>query len=47
MADSNMYSYQMWSDSTKYLRHSGSLMYVESGTGTGFNGDATFAEVAP
>ncbi|MGO4731151.1 AbfB domain-containing protein [Paenibacillus sp. 2KB_22] len=47
LADSNMYSYQMWTDSTRYLRHTDFLMHAQSGSGTTFNGDATFAEVTP
>lgn len=47
LADSTNYSYQMWTDSTRYLRHSGFQMYAASGTGTTFNSDATFVEVAP
>ena len=46
-ADAQKSSYQMWTDSTKYLRHSNYLLYAQAGSGTTFNADATFTEVAP
>lgn len=47
LADPQKSSYQMWTDSTKYLRHSNYLLYAQSGSGSLFNGDATFTEIAP
>ncbi|MGM0885118.1 MAG: RICIN domain-containing protein [Bacillota bacterium] len=47
LADPQKSSYQMWTDSTKYLRHFNYLLYAQSGSGSLFNGDATFTEVAP
>lgn len=47
LADSKKFSYQMWTDSTKYLRHSNYLLYAQAGSGSTFNGDATFTELAP
>ncbi|MGG1517334.1 AbfB domain-containing protein [Paenibacillus oryzisoli] len=47
LADAQKSSYQMWTDSTKYLRHANYLLYAQSGSGATFNGDATFTEVAP
>jgi hypothetical protein len=47
LADSSKSSFRMWTDSTRYLRHSNYWLYAQSGSGSGFNGDATFTEVAP
>lgn len=47
LADPQKSSYQMWTDSTKYLRHYNYLMYAQSGSGSAFNADATFTEAAP
>lgn len=47
LASSSKSSYQMWTDSSRYLRHYDYLMYAQSGSGSTFNADATFAEVAP
>lgn len=47
LASSSKSSYQMWSDSSRYLRHSNYLIYAQSGSGSTFNADATFAEIAP
>jgi hypothetical protein len=47
LADARQSSYQMWTDATKYLRHYNYLLYAQTGSGTTFNADATFAEVAP
>lgn len=47
LADSKKFSYQMWTDSTKYVRHSNYLLYAQAGSGSTFNGDATFTELAP
>ncbi len=47
LADAQKSSYQMWTDSTKYLRHSNYLLYAQGGSGSTFNADATFTEVAP
>lgn len=47
LADAQKSSYQMWTDSTKYLRHFNFLMYAQAGSGSTFNADATFTEVAP
>jgi hypothetical protein len=47
LADSSKSSFHMWTDSTRYLRHSGYWLYAQSGSGSAFNSDATFAEIAP
>jgi hypothetical protein len=47
LADSSKSSFRMWTDSTRYLRHSGYWLYAQSGSGSAFNGDATFAEIQP
>jgi hypothetical protein len=47
LADAQKSSYQMWTDATKYVRHSNYLLYAQSGSGATFNADATFTEVAP
>ncbi|MGM0883786.1 MAG: AbfB domain-containing protein [Bacillota bacterium] len=47
LADATKYSYQMWTDSSRYLRHANDLMFAQSGSGAVFNGDATFGEAAP
>ncbi|MCR2807594.1 RICIN domain-containing protein [Paenibacillus soyae] len=47
LADPRKYSYQMWSDAARYLRHSNYLLYAQAGSGATFNGDATFQEVSP
>ncbi|WP_199619402.1 RICIN domain-containing protein [Paenibacillus alkalitolerans] len=47
LADPQKSSYQMWTDSTRYLRHFNNLLYAQSGSGSTFNADATFTEVAP
>lgn len=47
LADAQKSSYQIWTDSTKYLRHSNYLMYAQAGSGSTFDADATFTEVAP
>ncbi|WP_444980912.1 rhamnogalacturonan lyase family protein [Paenibacillus montaniterrae] len=47
LANSSKSSYQMWTDSSRYLRHYDYLMYAQSGSGSTFNADATFAEVTP
>jgi hypothetical protein len=47
LADSSKSSFRMWTDSTRYLRHSNYWLYAQSGSGSGFNGDATFTEVSP
>ncbi|MBW4080007.1 RICIN domain-containing protein [Paenibacillus sp. S150] len=47
LADPKLSSYQMWADSTKYLRHSNYLMYAQAASGLSFNADATFTEVTP
>jgi hypothetical protein len=45
LANPQKYSYQMWNDTTKYLRHYNYLLYAQSGSGALFEADATFAEV--
>ena len=47
LADSSKSSFRMWTDSTRYLRHSGYWLYAQSGSGSAFDGDATFAEIQP
>jgi hypothetical protein len=47
LANPQKYSYQMWTDATRYLRHANYLLVAQAGSGATFNGDATFAEVAP
>lgn len=47
LANSSKSSYQMWTDTSRYLRHYDYLMYAQSGSGSTFNADATFAEVTP
>jgi regulation of enolase protein 1 (concanavalin A-like superfamily) len=47
LADSSKSSFRMWTDSTRYLRHSNYWLYAQSGSGSAFNADATFTEVAP
>ncbi|MDQ6417912.1 AbfB domain-containing protein [Paenibacillus sp. LHD-117] len=47
LADPQKSSYQMWSDASRYLRHSNYLLYAQAGSGATFNADATFKEVAP
>ncbi|MGL1956885.1 MAG: AbfB domain-containing protein [Colwellia sp.] len=47
LADEQKSSYQIWDDSTIYLRHSGYVLYAQSGSGDIFNGDATFTEISP
>jgi rhamnogalacturonan endolyase len=47
LSNSSKWSYQMWTDSSRYLRHYNYLMYAQSGSGAVFNADATYAEVAP
>jgi len=47
LADSSKSSFRMWTDSTRYLRHYSYQMVAQSGSGSAFNGDATFAEVTP
>jgi hypothetical protein len=47
LADSSKSSFRMWTDSTRYLRHYSYWMVAQSGSGSAFNGDATFAELAP
>jgi len=47
LANPAQWSYQMWTDSSRYLRHYGYLLYAQSGSGAQFNADATFAEVVP
>ncbi|WP_194842163.1 AbfB domain-containing protein [Gracilibacillus salitolerans] len=47
LADAQKSSYQMWTDSSRYLRHNNYQLYVESGSGSSFNEDATFTEVSP
>ena len=47
LADASKSSFRMWTDSTRYLRHYAYLMVAQSGSGSAFNGDATFAEVSP
>lgn len=47
LADPQKSSFQMWTDATRYLRHSNFLLYAQSGSGSIFNADATFTEVAP
>jgi hypothetical protein len=47
LADSSKSSFRMWTDSTRYLRHYSYLMVAQSGSGSAFNADATFAEIQP
>ncbi len=47
LADSSKSSFRMWTDSTRYLRHYAYWLYAQSGSGSAFNGDATFAEINP
>jgi hypothetical protein len=47
LADSNKNSYQMWTDSSRYLRHYNYLMRADSGSGDLFKADATYREVSP
>ena len=47
LADSSKSSFRMWTDSTRYLRHFSYLLVAESGSGSSFNADATFTELAP
>jgi regulation of enolase protein 1 (concanavalin A-like superfamily) len=47
LADSSKSSFRMWTDSTRYLRHSNYWLYAQSGSGSTFNADATFSEVTP
>jgi len=47
LANPAQWSYQMWTDSSRYLRHYNYLLYAQSGSGSVFNADATFAEVVP
>jgi len=47
LADSSKSSFRMWTDSTRYLRHFAYLLVAESGSGSSFNADATFTELAP
>ncbi|WP_082614650.1 AbfB domain-containing protein [Paenibacillus sp. Soil787] len=47
LADAQKSSFQMWTDSTRYLRHSNYLLYAQIGSGSTFNADATFTEVTP
>ena len=47
LADSSKSSFRMWTDSTRYLRHFAYLLVAESGSGSSFNADATFSELAP
>lgn len=47
LADSTKSSFRMWTDSTRYLRHYAYLMVAQSGSGSAFNADATFAEIQP
>ncbi len=47
LADSSKSSFRMWTDSTRYLRHYAYLMVAQSGSGSAFNADATFAEIQP
>ncbi len=47
LADASKSSFRMWTDSTRYLRHYAYLMVAQSGSGSAFNADATFSEVAP
>lgn len=42
LADATKSSFQMWADSTRYLRHSNFVIYAQSGSGSMFEGDATF-----
>jgi hypothetical protein len=47
LADIRKSSFQMWTDSSRYLRHASYLIVAQSGSGPTFNADATFSEVAP
>jgi hypothetical protein len=47
LADSSKSSFRMWTDSTRYLRHSNYWLYAQSGSGSAFNADATFTETTP
>lgn len=47
LASSSKSSYQMWTDASRYLRHYNYMMYAQSGSGSVFFADATFAEIAP
>ncbi|MBW4083897.1 AbfB domain-containing protein [Paenibacillus sp. S150] len=47
LADPQLSSYQMWADATRYLRHSNYLLYAQAVSGSSFNADATFTEIAP
>ncbi len=47
LADAGKSSFQMWTDTARYLRHSNYLMRADSGSGSQFNADATFMETAP
>ncbi len=47
LADSSKSSFRMWTDSTRYLRHYSYWMVAQSGSGSAFNADATFAEIQP
>ncbi|MNC64944.1 Alpha-L-arabinofuranosidase B (ABFB) [compost metagenome] len=44
LADPKRSSYQLWTDASKYLRHSNYFIYGQSGTGAVFEADATFVE---
>lgn len=46
LADPQASSYQTWTDSSKYLRHSNYLLYAQANSGTAFNADATFIEAS-
>jgi len=47
LADPQKSSYQIWSDSSRYLRHYNYLLHAQSGSGATFNADATFTEISP
>ncbi len=47
LAGHSTYSYQMWSNSSKYLRHYNFVLRADSGSGSLFQADASFYEVTP
>lgn len=47
LANAQKSSYQTWTDSTRYLRHSNYKLFVQSASGSIFNEDATFNEISP
>ena len=45
LADAAKSSFQMWTDSTRYLRHSAYILHAQTISGSAAQSDATFAEV--